>query len=689
MFPIKPYYYKNREKDLDVEEIEYCQSGASDEETQEAMDDENDTDTEDAALETEFFNTSIEEFTLENELINNRIEEFTLENDLINNSTEYILPVSENDSKLSPDVEDMFYWTNSFHISENCYSQLINIMSKIDLSDVPSNLRRFKTLMTNDLFRDVEAMDVGKGCKLMYFGIVPNILLLKKTHTIPESIQLYVNIDGLPLFNSSIIGFWVILGKIPQICSRPFIIGLSCGNGKPELTEFLQPFIAEINRILESGISINENLTTILESKDIVVICDFPAKSFCKSVRGHTGYNSCNHCKIVGVSLTSANGRSRTRVFSETNCPRRSMDCFKEFNAHYFKHSPFLEIEGFNMVDQFPLDAMHCCFLGVMKRILIFYVKGIKSTKKAKFNFAKISQLSERIRLIATFFPCEFPRKPRGLESLEFWKAVEFKNFLLYVGVIALRDIIEDDAYEHFLMLSIGVRILNSNFVNIASYMDCAEKLLSTFVEYAHRFFGREFVTLNVHSLIHLVDNCRKYGKLLEFSAFSFENFLYKLKTSILSAKNPIVSVKNQMMTSSYTCHDKHVKPEQIIVGQRAFISGDMFEIMWIKLNNETISKSPSESYWILKENDMIIKVVKMVKNERMAASHIIVQAKVAEKTEDYFIKPIPSKDVGIYKVIFKNEIINIAIEEIKFKVFGVAVSDRESIVLEFCHHYN
>jgi len=43
-------------------------------------------------------------------------------------------------------------------------------------------------------------------------------------------------------------------------------------------------------------------------------------------------------------------------------------------------------------------------------------------------------------------------------------------------------------------------------------------------------YMEREHVSYNVHSLIHLVDDCRVYGVLDNFSAFTFENSFQSLK---------------------------------------------------------------------------------------------------------------------------------------------------------------
>ncbi|EFN71277.1 hypothetical protein EAG_00102, partial [Camponotus floridanus] len=51
----------------------------------------------------------------------------------------------------------------------------------------------------------------------------------------------------------------------------------------------------------------------------------------------------------------------------------------------------------------------------------------------------------------------------------------------------------------------------------------------------------------NVHSLIHLPTDVKKYGQLDNFSAFPFENFLGQLSRLVKSPKEPLVQLCNRI----------------------------------------------------------------------------------------------------------------------------------------------
>jgi len=109
------------------------------------------------------------------------------------------------------------------------------------------------------------------------------------------------------------------------------------------------------------------------------------------------------------------------------------------------------------MVSQFSLDYMHLICLGVMKRMLQLWLKRNKNIRLSVENINSVSRY-----LIASkfFIPVEFARKPRGLNEVDKWKATEFRQFLFYTGIVAMKSVLPSNCYNHFLSLSVAIRIL-------------------------------------------------------------------------------------------------------------------------------------------------------------------------------------------------------------------------------------
>lgn len=74
---------------------------------------------------------------------------------------------------------------------------------------------------------------------------------------------------------------------------------------------------------------------------------------------------------------------------------------------------------------------MHNVCLGVMKKLIVFWIKGKKPVR-----LINPDDISDELNNIKSYLPSEFKRVSRKLEEVEYWKAKEFRNFLLYIGPI-------------------------------------------------------------------------------------------------------------------------------------------------------------------------------------------------------------------------------------------------------------
>ena len=148
----------------------------------------------------------------------------------------------------------------------------------------------------------------------MYFGIECSVnrKLQKHPHN-SNNIELLVNIDGLPLFKSTGTTIWPILCSFRK--SEVFIVSLFCGQSKPNsVVDFLNDFLIEYKDLHTNGFIFNGTAYTLSIK---LFVCDTPARTFIKRIKPHTGYFSCEHCKIKG----SCNG---TVVFHVVECPQQT-----------------------------------------------------------------------------------------------------------------------------------------------------------------------------------------------------------------------------------------------------------------------------------------------------------------------------------------------------------------------------
>jgi len=136
-------------------------------------------------------------------------------------------------------------------------------------------------------------------------------------------------------------------------------------------SEFLMHFISEMKIIIDSGgLHINEKMFQLKTSQ---VVCDAPAKAYKLNVKGHNAYNSCNSCIVKGSFIN-------IRIsYLDSNFTLRKNESFREkLDEFYHKDESPLETFDINITNKIVLEYMDNNCLGVMKKLLSFWVKGLK-----------------------------------------------------------------------------------------------------------------------------------------------------------------------------------------------------------------------------------------------------------------------------------------------------------------------
>lgn len=260
----------------------------------------------------------------------------------------------------------------SSRTSRRSATKLLKLLKSVDTLDCLKFLPKdSRTLLSTPLSGQVNLTKIGGG-EYVHFGISIGLLHILK-HFVPvkklSTLNLWFNIDGLPIDKKGK-SFWPILCAIffESTIMKPFIVGAYFGSKKPyNVQEYLHPVVEELNYLLEHGLAIDDN-TKKINIKGIVA--DAPARAFIKQVKGHSGYFSCEKCIEEGIYLSGSfpNGTAQLRT------DESFVSCSNE--EHHVGVSPLLEISGFGLVSSIPLDYMHLCCLGIMKKILKFMVRG-------------------------------------------------------------------------------------------------------------------------------------------------------------------------------------------------------------------------------------------------------------------------------------------------------------------------
>lgn len=427
-------------------------------------------------------------------------------------------------------------WAVKYQISHVALSALLLILQHhvCFKSMLPVDARTFLKTSLSVMVRDVHPGQYS------HIGIAKHLRLLwTRVKEVINCIELLVGIDGIPLFKSSRGELWPIMASVFNVNSLKsivFPVGIYYGSGKPQNCQnYLEDFVAEATNLVKNGILLNGTMLGIR----IKGFCmDAPAKAFILSVKGHSGYSSCTRCKEEGEYYCNR------ITFPDFSCIPRTHEEFlskadPDFNV---SDTPLTSIPDLNFITSFPLDYMHLVCLGVMRTLMYTWKFG---PIPLRFQQRTISKISVNLLSFQPYIPSDFNRRPRSLLELKHWKATEFRQFLLYTGPLALRNILLPHfkhIYFNFLSLHISFTILLSP-KHCLIHRDYAVSLLSHFLQSVKVIYGQEFLTHNFHGLLHIADDVLSFGPLDRCSAFQFENFLCMLKKLVRKGNRPLQQV--------------------------------------------------------------------------------------------------------------------------------------------------
>jgi len=466
----------------------------------------------------------------------------------INFDNNILIPNFSSDSDSSSDhdndenvLTNIKNWAVQHKITHIALSNLLKVL-KINHNCFHYFPNDSRTLLKTNLSKQPLQIQTLNAGIFYYFGVVNGIKsCIGKNIFTDDTIKLHIGIDGLPLTKSTNSQFWPILCCIRNFDSvRPcvFLVGLYWGHEKPlESNMYLSELVTELIDLCTNGIDLS------LGKKKVVVeafSCDAPAKSYILKIKGHTGFSSCTRCKTVGVFL------ERRVCFPDVINVKRTHDEFlNRYDEDYQTSDPISilsKIPGIDMVHSFPLDYMHLVCLGVVKKKILLWLGCIKNSPLSiRLPSKSVKQISTRLLHLKICVTCDFARIPRGLNEVLRWKATEFRTFILYTGPIVLHSIVGEECYEHFICLHVCMTVLLSHAHE--HLLQFIEKLLNYYVNKFGEMYGKEFMSHNIHALLHLIDDYKQFGPLDNCSCFPYENFMQLLKKMVRSNAKPLQQV--------------------------------------------------------------------------------------------------------------------------------------------------
>lgn len=186
------------------------------------------------------------------------------------------------------------------------------------------------------------------------------------------------------------------------------------------------------------------------------------------------------------------------------------------------------------------------------------WIDGIKQIPRRRLKGWTIDQKQEIDLLLAQLnseMPTEIHRAIRGLKYMNVWKGSEYRTFLLYIGIVVLKDFLPLDQYNHFLELFCAVTICYS--IVYQKYRFIAKELFDEYIENYVFIYGIDAIGSNVHNLCHVIDDVKRFGNLNEISTYEFENALGQMKLWLRRCDKSLEQIARRI-SESHNIENRH-----------------------------------------------------------------------------------------------------------------------------------
>lgn len=380
------------------------------------------------------------------------------------------------------------------------------------------------------------------------------------------------NSDGVPLFKSSKISIWPLYFMINELPyslrikkENMILAGLWFGPHKPLVNMFLEVFRKDLQKLYRGVTFVVANMIDTLRVRALILggTCDLCAKATFLNIQQFNSKFGCPNCKIETIRYENV----QTYPFAEnlelrtTNESLLFAETAQNTNTNVYgvKGPTILSQIVHDYVNSTAIDIMHCIYQGITKKLLSFWFETENRTQ-AYSLLAFINVVDEKIKCLA--LPSFLPRIPRKINDHAHWKASELKLFLLVYSLPVLKCIMSNRYFEHHILLVYGITLLSLSSISEQMITD-AKRALNEYVSRFEVLYGRKNLVCNVHLLLHLPEEVRKFGPLWTMSCFPFENLNGVLKSYVHGSRYPELQIYSSVSTflSLSELKQKYLRP--------------------------------------------------------------------------------------------------------------------------------
>lgn len=211
------------------------------------------------------------------------------------------------------------------------------------------------------------------------------------------------------------------------------------------------------------------------------------------------------------------------------------------------------------------------------------------------------------------------------------------------------------------------------------TFNDYANSLLMYFVSNYENIYGEDYLSYNVHNLIHLANNVHRFGSLDNFSCFKYENYMQKIKNKLHRSGKPLEELANRVFEElQLSIQPCHMKKYLVNYTKKNEISHIQFKTK--------IAINEFDNCALLYDMSVIF-IMKIFEENGI----VFIHAQRFLNLKSLFTTPCPSEKLGIFVIpnITSFDVIKISVTQIQRKCVKLKFLESNSYVTIPLLHVN
>jgi len=165
--------------------------------------------------------------------------------------------------------------------------------------------------------------------------------------------------------------------------------------------------------------------------------------------------------------------------------------------------SRLLLFPRFDIIWGLPVDYMHAICLGVAKKLTWLWVDSSQRSRPW-FVGDQVAAIDHQLQ---ASLPARLVKSlPRSLREKQHWKAVEYRNWLLYFAPVVLEGFLPPVYLQHLLIVVRALHVLLSNYID-TSILDIIEGNLKIFLQAFEKLYGLATLSFPLSSGSHVTSS--------------------------------------------------------------------------------------------------------------------------------------------------------------------------------------